>query len=53
MRTVSRKTTGLIATIFLAATLGVVLLLYVTSGQQPRCDTVDSDNINMIELIYS
>jgi hypothetical protein len=53
MRTVSRRTTGLIAILFMAGMLGMVLLLHVTSRTEQRCGTVAADNVSMIKLIYS
>jgi hypothetical protein len=51
MRTVSRQTTGLIATLIVAGVLGLLLLLNVTSGHQQRCGIVAADNFSTIKLI--
>jgi hypothetical protein len=51
MRTVSKQTTGLIATLLLAGVLGLLLLLHVTSRHQESCGTVAPDHFTLINLI--
>jgi hypothetical protein len=51
MMTASKHKAGLIAFFLLAGTIGLLLLVHVSSRQQDRCGTQSFDNVSLIKLI--